>query len=119
MQIVTLALIDTAVVGGRCDFSLTLCSLCFPVLLAGVCAGCHRDPRGGRGAALLHEGQGGELADLQQAHSQRSAPGWERSPADSQSQSSGLGGALGSRARGFVATEPWHAGAALLEVGVC
>lgn len=30
MQIVTLALIDTAVVGGRCDFSLTLCSLCFP-----------------------------------------------------------------------------------------
>lgn len=43
------------------------------VLLLGLCACCYRHPRGRGGDQMLHARQGSELADLQQAHSERSA----------------------------------------------
>lgn len=49
-------------------------SLSPPVLFSGICACCYRHPRGRRGDQMLHARQGSELADLQQAHSERSAP---------------------------------------------
>lgn len=43
------------------------------MLLLGICACCYRHPRGRGGDQMLHARQGSELADLQQAHSKRSA----------------------------------------------
>lgn len=43
------------------------------MLLLGICPCCYRHPRGRGGDQMLHARQGSELADLQQAHSERSA----------------------------------------------
>lgn len=43
------------------------------MLLLGICACCYRHPRSRGGDQMLHARQGSELADLQQAHSERSA----------------------------------------------
>lgn len=55
-------------------FFLAFSSILFPpVLFSGICACCYRHPRGRGGDQMLHARQGSELADLQQAHSERSA----------------------------------------------
>lgn len=74
-RLLALILINIALIRGRCDFSWRVHPFCFPPprSFLGICACRYRHPRGRGGDPMLHARQGSELADLQQAHSERSA----------------------------------------------